>query len=250
MTWAGKRQLLILGSIAIVCIIILFPVVKPVVAPAPTCSDGKQNQGELGADCSGPCQRICLAEAISIKVIWVRSFKVADGVYSVVAYISNPNPGFMVKNAQYIMKLYDERNILVSEREGVIDIPAKETIPIFEGGIQTGESNVKEAFFDFREDLEWFRGSEIPKKVSVGSYTLENTNSPRVLVPIKNTTLDILKNIPVVAIVFDEKDNAIASSQTLIERLEKNQTVEAVFTWSLPFEGKVGPVRIYPRVTD
>ena len=148
------------------------------------------------------------------------------------------------------MKLYDERNILVSEREGVIDIPAKDIIPIFEGGIQIGEANVKEAFFDFTGDLQWFRGSEVPKKVSVGSYTLENTNSPRVLVPIQNTTLETLRNIPVVAIVFDEKDNAIASSQTLIERLDKNQTVEVVFTWALPFEGKVGPVRIYPRIVD
>ena len=97
MTWAGKRQLLILGSIAIVCIIILFPIVKPIIAPTPTCFDGKQNQGELGVDCSGPCQKICLAEALPVRVLWVRPFKVAEGVYSGVAYVSNPNPGFMVK---------------------------------------------------------------------------------------------------------------------------------------------------------
>ena len=250
MTWAGKRQLFILGAIAIVSLIILFPIAKPVIAPAPTCSDGNQNQGELGVDCSGPCERICLSEPLPIKVLWVRPFKVAEGVYSAVAYISNPNPSFMVKQAPYILKLYNERNILISEREGYVDIPPNDIIPVFEGGIQTGNENVKQAFFDFTEDLKWFRGAEVSKKVSVGFFVLENTNKPRVLVPIKNETLDVLRNIPIVAVVFDEKDNALAASETLIERLEKGQAAEVIFTWSLPFAEKVGPVRIYPRIID
>ena len=155
MTWAGRRQAIIIGVGIIVIAAFLFPILKPIVAPNPTCSDGRQNQGELGVDCSGPCQKICSSEAAKVSVLWVRPFKVAEGVVSAVAYISNPNPSFEAKRVPYTMRVYDGKNLLVAERRGRTDIPAKASFPVFEGGIPSGKTEVKTAFFQFLDEPEW-----------------------------------------------------------------------------------------------
>ena len=37
---------------------------------APTCFDGKQNQGEGGIDCGGPCVKLCPSAFLPPEVIW------------------------------------------------------------------------------------------------------------------------------------------------------------------------------------
>lgn len=250
MTWAGKRQLLIIGGATLVVLAVLYPVLKPVIAPTPTCFDNKQNQDELGIDCSGSCQKICASETSPIKVLWVRPFKVADGVYNAVAYVTNPNAEYAIKNAPYTLKLFDEKNILVTERSGNIDVPAKSAMPIFEGGIVVSKANVKEVFFELGENLNWQRGSQVKKKISVGAPILENGTTPRVLATIKNTTLDNLKNISFVAIVFDKKGNAQGASKTVVDFLGKNETTEVIFTWQTSFTNEIGPIEIHPMTAD
>ncbi len=240
----------IIGGIAFVLIAVLFPVVKPVVAPAPTCFDNKQNQDEKGIDCSGPCQKICPSEPSLVKVLWVRPFKVADGVYNAVAYVTNPNAEFAILNAPYTLKLFDDKNILVTERKGYIDIAPKVTMPIFEGGIVTSKANVSQAFFDLGDDLNWQREAGVKKKISVGAPVLENGATPKVSATVQNTTLEILRKVPFVVVVFDEKGNAQAASETTVDSLGKNETAEIVFTWQLPFEKAVGPIEIYPLTAD
>jgi len=62
-----------------------------------------------------------------------------------------------------------------------------------------------------------------------------------------NTTLPITK-ITFVATVFDPSGNAIASSQTALEKLEAGASQSIFFTWPVPFPSQIGRIDIIPVV--
>ena len=112
MSWARRRKTIYLGTIAIVFMIIAGWVFVAYFNKPPTCSDNKQNQGELGVDCGGPCLLLCPAQYAPLNVLWSRFSKVSDGDYNVLAYIENPNLNASSYNLNYVFKLYDSRGIL------------------------------------------------------------------------------------------------------------------------------------------
>lgn len=246
MTWAGKRQLIILSIFVIVIAAVLFLVLRPVVAPAPTCSDNRQNGSETGIDCGGSCSKACTFEVSKVNVVWARSFKVADGVYSAVAYLTNPNASFEARNVGYTMKLYDAKNLLVAERRGKIDIPAKASFPVFEGGININKAEAKSAFFILDDITLWQKTSIAAPKIVLGSPVIESEGLPVVRTTISNDTAAPLKNLPVVAVVYDVSGNAMASSETIVDVLAKGASQQLVYTWMIPFSSEVGRVEFYP----
>lgn len=248
MTWAGKRQAIILSVFILLAILVAVPLIFKAV-PNPSCSDGKQNQNETGVDCGGSCQKICKQDATEPSVLWVRPFIVSNGVVSATAYIANPNPGIVAKGARYVMKIYDADGLLLAERMGSVDIPAKTSFPIFEGGIAIGSQKAKTAFFEFVGDVSWDKYEPKEKlDVSVSAPELKQEENPRIYASVRNNSSVALRNIPVVAIVYDTNGNAIASSQTMIEVLPRNESQDIVFTWLEPFTSTVGRIEIYPKV--
>ena len=53
-----KQIVIIIFFLAIV-FVIGFLFYKVFLEHSPTCFDGIQNQGEIGIDCEGPCEKIC-----------------------------------------------------------------------------------------------------------------------------------------------------------------------------------------------
>lgn len=247
MTWAGKRQAIILSVLILLLILVAVPIIFKVV-PDPTCSDGKRNQDETGVDCGGSCQKICKLDAVAPSVIWVRPFSVSSGVVSATAYIANPNPGIVARGAKYVMKIYDDNGLLLAERAGTTDIPAKTSFPIFEGGIGVGSQVAKTAYFEFVGDVSWDKYEPKEKiDVSVSAPELNQEENPRIYATVRNNSSVQLRNVPVVAIVYDASGNAIASSQTRIESLQRNESADIVFTWLESFQSNVGRIEIYPK---
>ena len=91
MGWSTKRQLLIVFILLATFLAALAFFALPYILKAPTCSDKKQNGGESGIDCGGPCVKLCLSQVNDLKVIWQRAFKVTSGAYDVLAYVTNQN---------------------------------------------------------------------------------------------------------------------------------------------------------------
>jgi Mg-chelatase subunit ChlD len=55
---------------------------------------------------------------------------------------------------------------------------------------------------------------------------------------VENKTLKRIQNVELTAIIFDSGGNAIASSRTFVETLEKGEVAQVFFTWPMPFETK------------
>lgn len=248
-SWRQRRKFLYLGSVAAVLLVVIGVPAYLKLYKAPTCFDNTQNQGEEGVDCGGSCSTVCSFSAIDPIIHWARAFPITPGNYTAVAYIENPNTDAAVSNISYNFKFYDDQNVLLGERNGTTFIPAKKTFPIFENNINTGERQIKKTFFEFIQVPNWQKAVNPVPLLTVVSKEVTNENvAPKLSSVIRNPNLVSINNIEVVAVLYDSDDNAIASSETIIDSIAKESTSEAIFTWPSPFGTSIARIEVYPRI--
>jgi len=236
MSWARKRKFV---YISIIVLVFLLVVVLPTFIhfyKAPTCTDGKQNQGELGIDCSGPCVRLCPAQYAPLNVLWSRFTKVNDGVYNVLAYIENPNISAGANNLDYVFKLYDKNGILLKERYGQTFAPANKIMAIFEAEMLTGKQVPQRVEFSFISDAVWEKQESSEVGLSISEMEmLRLETAPRLSATLTNKTIKQIKNIEAIAIVYNSAGNTIAFSRTVIDAINGKTSVPVSFNWPKPF---------------
>ena len=248
-TWARRRKTMYVGGV-VICVVVFvgFPLFAKLYTPA-TCFDGKLNQGEYGADCGGPCKKLCSSQFLPPIVEWARALPVTRGVYNVLAYVQNPNLDGQAKNASYIFKLFDREGVLIGEKRGTAFLLPHSIVPVFEGGIVAGERLPALVTFEFREPLPWEKIEYGDPGLVVLDKTLSReTASPRVDAVVQNRSTRALRNIEVTAIVYDTEDNAMAFSKTRIDALRGNDSDRITFTWPERFPKKSSRVEIIPLV--
>ncbi len=249
MSWAAKRKLIYL--LIVVGVLAAFSAVPlwRVFNKPPTCFDGKQNQGERGVDCGGSCSLACKEDVSPLVVEWSRAFKVEDGVYDIVAFIENQNSNYGVKKAIYHFKIYDKDNILIAEKFGKTYVKEREKFAVFEGGIKTGKRVPQRVFFEFDPEMSWEKISTKPLGVSTKDKSIADIDSkPRLNATIVNESFSAIKNMDIVAVLYDINDNAVSVSSTIVSFLDKNSSKEVAFTWQEPFLVNPSRIDIIPRV--
>lgn len=236
MSWAQKRKLIYIGSAVLV---FLLAVVLPLSIhfyQAPTCFDGKQNQTELGVDCGGPCALLCPGGYVPLNVLWSRFSKVSDGVYNVLAYVENPNLNAGANNLSYTFKLYDKDGILLNERDGLTFAPADRLIAVFAADLQTGKQIPQRVSFSFTSPAVWQKQVSPETGLSVSqSVVTKEDSSPRLSAVLSNTTINNIKNIEAVAIIYNADGNALAFSRTIVDSIAGQSSVNLNFNWPQPF---------------
>lgn len=250
MNWATRRRFLYAFGVLLLFVALFGASLFSKYYRPPTCSDGIQNQEEVGIDCGGPCIVACRSQVAPPIVLWSRVFPLAEGVSNAVAYVENSNMGMGTAQAQYEFKLYDEDNVLVAQRKGVTFIAPNEKFTVFESRIFTGSRVAKTAFFQFTGFGPWVKtdASKKPLMFVRGESASEIETAPRVNAVLMNGTLSLISNIDVSAIVYDKDENAIAASATKIDALPKDTPVAVSFTWPKPFPSSVARIEIIPRI--
>lgn len=248
-SWSTKRQIFYISS---ALIIFLFAVALPtffIVYRAPSCTDGKQNQSELGIDCGGPCSVLCRASARDIIVHWQRAFPVKDGIYNALAYVENPNLDSGIRSISYTFKLYDKDSVLIYERKGQTFIPPRKIFGIFESNINTDKRVPVTTFFEFSATQVWQKDSSIEAPITTSNSALSLENGiPRLTALLENRSNSTIYNIEVVAVVYDETDNAIGTSRTIVDSVNKGESSPLTFTWPEPFSGESTRVELLYRI--
>ncbi len=237
MSWASRRQATyIFGVIFFFGALVVAPAAYWYLSIPETCFDGIQNQGEAVTDKGGPCKLLDERTLTPQGILWTRAFQVRDGSYSVVAYVENPNENAGVALAPYRFKLYDDRNVLVAERNGTAFIMPGAITPMYEGAIDTGSRTVARAYLEFTAPLVWERLYDATRPVVVSAKNMADPGtSPRLTATVQNTGVADLRDVGFIATVFDTAGNAFASSETVVPLLEDGERKELVFTWPDPF---------------
>ncbi|MBI4093972.1 hypothetical protein HY417_03335 [Candidatus Kaiserbacteria bacterium] len=247
MSWASKRRFAYGAGTILVFVFLVGVPLAVWLYEAPTCSDGKQNQGETAIDKGGPCPLLDERTLGPGSVLWSRAFPVRGGLYSAVAYVENPNEGAGVRAVKYRFGLYDERNILVAERRGTTFIMPGGITPVFEGTIGTGNRTVARTYFEFTSRPVWERMENAAGVLVVGNKTMTTPELiPRLSARVRNVSVEPVLNPSFVAIVFDPAANAFVASATTLSRLAPGEEKEIAFTWPDPFTSTVGRIDVLP----
>jgi len=251
MSWSARRQLLY------ICMILLFlgavsayPIYAIFIRHTPTCSDGIQNQSEVGVDCGGVCPRACLDQVVPQPLIeWSRPFPVSGSIYNLVAYIQNPNVDYVGSPTRYLFKVFDKDNMLIGVAENTIALPPTHTFAVFEQGFNAGKRTVDHVTFEFVNDVVWFKYRGQPTDLNVSDEVLANASStPRLDAVVKNKTTNVYKNIEVIALLYDADGNAVQASRTYIPILADNNGQNVTFTWPTAFDRGIATIEVIPKV--
>ena len=246
-SWAAKRKTLyFLLFFAAMLFLIAVPSFL-IIYEKPSCFDSKQNQGEGGIDCGGPCAKLCRVSALAPSVLWTRALQVSPGVYNVVALVENPNLDLMAKDVSYLFRVYDSNNLLIYERKGTISVPPGGILPVFEGAISTAKRVANRATFEFTEEPFWRPFSGKRPDVRVSDINLLNKDGeapPRLSAVIDNRSNRSIPSFNVVAILTGVSGNAIAASRTIIDEVQAESKTPVTFTWREPFAEEVAKTEI------
>ena len=238
-SWATRRRAIYLGAMVLILSSITYAIFWKFWYRAPTCFDNIKNGDETGLDCGGSCTLVCSDNVIQPIVRWdPRVFEVLPGMWSVLVYVENPNVNIDATYVPYSFTLYDENNKVLTERKGATILPKNKTVGIFEGGVTTTpETKIKRAAFELGNNIVWNKNELPPPDITVTNGPLLKLDSePRVEANVKNNGTEEIKNIELVAAIFDGSDNAIAASRTFVESLKKDENANIFFTWPKPFE--------------
>lgn len=246
--WSAKRKMFYFTSAGLFLLIFIGLPIFLLIYRAPTCSDGKQNQGETGIDCGGSCRAVCASAAIEPIVWWQRFFQISPGVYNAAARVENPNTDSSAMRAKYIFKLYDKANAVIALREGETNIPSHQIFYVFEGGLVTGERLPVKATFEFVTPLNWIvETTTIPLSVA-GQVLSKTSTTPRLDAILRNNSDNDIRDVEVVAVIFDAEGNAINSSKTVIDTALSESATPFFFTWRQPFDKEPARIEIIPKL--
>jgi Mg-chelatase subunit ChlD len=164
-------------------------------------------------------------------------FEVMPGIWSVIVYVENLNTNVDATYVPYSFIIYDEQNNVIEDRKGATILPKNKTVGIFEGSIKVkGNTKPRRAVFELGKDIIWKKDAILSQKIEITNSSLMRLDSePRVEAVVKNGSSKEIKNIELVAAIFDGADNVIAASRTFIGSLPKSANQNIFFTWPKPF---------------
>ena len=247
MSWGTTRRNTVLFTLLLFIVVPVGAIAFILFYEPPNCFDGRQNGEETGIDCGGTCQLLCTEQVVQPVVLWERSFKVSNGIYNLLAYVENPNPTAFLQDAQYVFKIYNEDQVMIGERPGTVSIAPKSARPIIQSNIQTFEQVPVRTTFEFVGELVYEQTEPKDSLILIKDESIENeTTSPRIKAKIQNISLQTVKKIDVVALVYDVFDNVLGTSSTYVDTLNPEEIKDIVFTWPQSFSDEVGRIELIP----
>lgn len=248
MSWASRRQLIIVSIILAVIAALVASVVIAIVYETPSCSDRKQNQDETGVDCGGSCARLCAADALAPRIDFVRHFTNQQGRTDAIAYVTNPNRTGAIDDARFTVEVYGTDGTVLARSEGTVDLAPGATVPVYLPNVFSGNLPVARVFLTFDTvAVDRYEDTRIIPRYN-NDALLTGAGSPRVSASFTNPSAYPLRDIPVVATVFDASGNAIAATQTLLAELPPQGVAEVVFVWNEPFSAAPARIDVVPIV--
>lgn len=165
------------------------------------------------------------------SILWARSLESAPQTYTGVAYIQNRTEGAGAKQVPYSFQLFDDKNDLVVEREGVADIPPIMTVPVILPNINVGSRTVARTLFKFTATPIWerVRADALPQvRITQQSLSADGTRLSALII---NDGFEDIENLAVAGVVFDAAGIARAASITVLEHIPAKGSEPTVFTW-------------------
>lgn len=247
-SWRIKRQLAVVG-------IFLFIVGGWVLwfgkrlIPAPTCTDGRKNQGEVDTDCGGPCASCELRNPKQPAIFWARVAPAGANLYDAVALLENRNEFLGSAKIEYEFNLYDRLGA-VAHKTGTAFLYPQERLYVIEPALRTTREPVR---IDFKiTKIEWREYGGSPPLLTVESrrHVAPEEGAQRqsvVEAEIFNGSGFDLAAIETGIVVFDPQGNLLGANRVAGGSLRAGERTTVKSIWPEALPGTVGTIEVYPR---
>lgn len=224
MSWRLKKKIFY-GLILLTIFIFLISGLIFLLKPKPTCFDNKQNQGETGIDCGGPCLP---CEIVNLNLITEKPKIIIypDNTLDLISKIKNPSEKYGLRkfNYRFIIKGKDTKAYLSGE-SFIMPLETKYLLAV----------NLKKPHFKIdsveleinfsKEDFIETEKKEVQIKllnysISQGYFQAEIINNDNI--PYTNVEINF--------ILFDIFENIIATLKTNIDYLEPLERKDIILT--------------------
>jgi hypothetical protein len=216
--------------------------------PAPSCTDGIQNQGEERIDCGGPCSPCELIYIKEIEVLWAKALSGQGNFYDLAAQIKNPNQNYGSGQVPYQFELYDAQNNLIAKYAGLTFILPNQTKYLLQVKAESSKP-VKKVKLSFGQ-IKWQKPEDYqPPQLSIQQkeYRLLSNQEPgfaqvrAILVNKSNFDFD---KVDIDILLFDSTHRLLALNTNEIRTLLAGQERDFVATWFNQIKGQVAFVEI------
>ena len=239
MGWAARRRfiiLFILGAIAVAFLIILL---ISALYKTPSCTDGIQNQEEMGIDCGGQCSYFCAGDLQPPTVLFTKLLQ-NDGRTDIIAEVENKNTEAAAKNVPYRIALYGSGQSFLGELSGTLDLPSRTIVPVYVPGVVAGNQKIVSAFLEIETSApQWFAlpAGSLIVPVVLNIMQTGSASSPRIEATLANPSTATLSNVQAVVLVRDVRQTVIAASRTVVPAIPADGRTAVTFTWNNAFQG-------------
>lgn len=241
-----KRTVIIL--IMIGAIIFLGFVFYLIFRSNPTCTDGKQNQGEKGIDCGGPCKACIVTPDLTSLEIKEKAFVYSSqGKYDAVAKVSNPNNGYGSSKFSYEFKLMDEGGNILATKIGEDFILPSETKYIIETSLESKTDPKQIEFKILNGAWDEFSGYEEPElNIYNKRYNLisNGVGYSEAFGLLRNESPFDFDAIKINIVLRDGLSKIVALNKTEMRTVNSREERDFRLVWPNSFQGDVQGVEV------
>lgn len=246
LTWRARKKLFFSFLVLAACVAI-FLILYFIYRPEATCFDGRENQGEEGVDCGGPCQK-CVVNPSNLVVLWSRAFEISDGVYDVAALVENPNLLYGMPLFKYTFKIYSPTSVLLAIKEGNSFFNPAEKFVLVATGIKVDKEEVFRSFVEIEYLSDWQYTGEKKSSITVSGKDFTNSPFASLRAKLTNSNIFTLKDVQLSVVLYNNEGNAVGVSSSKLSSIIGEGSEEVVFTWPWPFEKEPSSSQIFARV--
>ncbi len=211
------------GYLAVFSLIVFF-VYLFWLKPAPTCFDNKQNHGETGVDCGGPCPPCEIKTLIPLESSWIKYFP-TDNQTVVVVEVRNLNLNWGANSLSYTFDIYGDSDVKVKSLTKTSFIYSNEIKYLFEL-VEINSKNIKDIKISF-SGINWKSKEEFPKpEIKPRAIKIESIQDDlgelRVTISgfITNHNPFSLSKVRVIGFLFNQNNIQISASKTELENIK------------------------------
>lgn len=184
--------------------------------PAPSCSDNKQNQKEVGVDCGGPCIP-CEVKGLSLATEELKIFPAGQNQITLLARVKNPSPNFPVRfsykfnlGGTLLNKTLGGNTIIAPGASKYLVIP----------GVSIAAEDVKSIDLETTEP-NWQSESKTEVK-NIGLSVQTNVDQVKITVTgtLVNKSAMSFRQIDLTALLFGREGEILNASTARLEKIE------------------------------
>ncbi len=215
--------------------------------PARTCTDGIQNQDEVGIDCGGTCSLQC-TRSVRTDNLEIRESALlysAPNRFDALIAIHNPNDEAGASSFHYKMELRDATGTTVAVREGESFILPQETKYLLEINVTApGAKTVVISFSEYR--WQRFAGYQEKPAITVSRKSYEVISSGvgfgKAFGVVKNESRFDFQSLRVKVILRDVAGKPIGANMTEMRTVASGEVRDFTLIWPTSFPGTVDHV--------